>query len=62
MKCHTTRFSLENGKDLLTVRILEPGQVYQCGSNVVMLRIPQGSAVVTLDSQNGEYSCCTMLF
>ena len=47
-------FSVDSDKVVWTVKLPDPQQVYQCGSNVILLRIPQGSVVVILDSHSGK--------
>lgn len=44
----------ESGKLVFTVRVFDSSHVYQCGTNVVLFRVSQGSAAITLSSQNGE--------
>ena len=39
---------------MFEVFVKDVSQVYQAGSTLVFLRVSQGSAVVTLETQNGE--------
>ena len=44
---------LGSGKTVLIVRLSQSTQIYHGGSYCVQLRVPEGSAVVTLESHNG---------
>ena len=67
-RMHFALFSLllGSGKTVLIVRLSQSTQIYHGGSYCVQLRVPEGSAVVTLESHNGMiiymYMCCYCIF
>ena len=42
------------GKEVFSVIVKDVRHVYQAGTQTVFLRVSQGSAVVTLESNNGK--------
>lgn len=47
-------YTLDDSALISSVKVAEMNQVFQCGSKSIQLRNPQGSALLTFNSHNGN--------
>ena len=51
---HTHTHTHAEKEEVFEVKVEDVSCIYQAGSNLLFLRILQGSAVITTETQNGE--------